>query len=134
MSRDGAGRDTEKPGRAGGIHVEKDAQRDHFPLPLRQREVVAVTTVTSRDGALVPSLGDTWPGAGRESSGTSRRRLRQKDTRALSAVRMTQACGSGCLLTLPQAAQARANASATASSAAYRSPVLARTAFRHSSR
>jgi hypothetical protein len=52
---------------------------------------------------------------------------------ALSAVRTTHVLGAGCRLIFGHAAQARANASATCSSAWATSPVLAATALRHGS-
>lgn len=79
-------------------------------------------------------LGGTPVGHLADVQGTSRRRLRQDDTLALRAVRITQACGDGCLLTFSHIDQARANASATISSAMYQSPVLASTTLKHLSR
>lgn len=64
---------------------------------------------------------------------TSRRVRRQRETWWFSAVRTTHAAGDGCRLTFDQPAQARANASATASSAAARSVPLAMTVRRHGS-
>jgi hypothetical protein len=52
---------------------------------------------------------------------------------AFSAVRTTHAAGAGCLLTVRQDAQARANASATSSCAVSWSPTLIRTVRRNSS-
>jgi hypothetical protein len=58
---------------------------------------------------------------------------RHQDVPALSAVRTTQALGTGWLLTLCQDASVRANASAVWSSARVMLPVLAATARRQGS-
>jgi hypothetical protein len=58
------------------------------------------------------------------TSGSSRRRLRHRDLRTLTAVRTTHAAGAGWRLTFRRSAQARANASATCSSSSSMSPVL----------
>ena len=68
-----------------------------------------VSVVITASAAAVGACSNTPSGP----SGTSRRRRRQYDVRRFSAVRTTQARGAGCLPTVRQDAQARANASAT---------------------
>ena len=82
--------------------------------------------------AAPPAAGRSATSA-RSGTATSRPRRRHREIPVFSAVRTTQAAGTGCLLTVRHDAQALAKASSTRSCAVSRSPTLTTTANRHSS-